>query len=147
MELCSIKKVKVYVLGSTNQVNKKAIYKLKEKFPKLMIDGHHGYFDRNKNSDKIIQKINQFDPDILAVGLGMPIQEEWIIKNYKKINSHIFLNGGAFLDWISGKSIQCPQFISDIGMEWLWRLFLAPRRLIHRYVIGNFSFFINFLKK
>ena len=57
---------------------------------------------KNKNN-AILNIINKFKPDILAVGLGMPIQEQWILENFEKIDSKVFLNGGAFLEWLEGK--------------------------------------------
>jgi len=145
---CAKQDKKVFVLGSSQQVNKKAIQILKNKNPNLQIAGHHGFFEKNgKSNQEVIELINEYKPDILTIGFGMPLQEEWIMNNYKKIDSNIFLNGGAFLEWISGSQYQAPQFISNIGMEWLWRLIQSPRKLFKRYMIGNFLFFYRILIK
>ena len=32
----------------------------------------------------------------------MPLQEKWILDNFKKIDAKV-LNGGAFLEWLSGE--------------------------------------------
>ncbi len=140
------KNIRVFILGSTKEVNKIAVKKIKNIHPKIEIKGHHGYFDKEgPENDKIIANINNFKANILIVGFGMPLQEQWILNNFDKINTNIFLNGGAYLDWYTGKFNQCPQFISDFGLEWLWRLFLEPKRLFKRYLIGNFAFYYRLL--
>tara|TARA_B100000427_G_C15456796_1_gene572196 strand:- start:113 stop:862 length:750 start_codon:yes stop_codon:yes gene_type:complete len=146
LKKCSIENKKVFVLGSNKEVNDKALNIFRNKYPLLKIKGHHGYFEKNgiENHD-VINTINEFEPDILAVGLGMPLQEQWILDNFEKLNAKVFLNGGAFLEWLSGNQIQAPKIISDIGFEWLWRLILAPRKLFKRYIFGNFLFYYRLL--
>ena len=36
------------------------------------------------------------------------MQEKWILENKENINTNIFLNGGAFLEWMSGNQKQAP---------------------------------------
>ena len=63
----------------------------KEKFPKLKVEGHHGFFQKNNENNNVIKIINEFKPDIIAVeGLGMPLQEKWILDNFKKIDAKVF---------------------------------------------------------
>ena len=44
------------------------------------------------------------------------------------MNLVLMVVGGAF-DELSGKIPRPPQFISDLGVKWLWRLILEPWRL------------------
>jgi len=85
----------------------------------------------------VIEKINNFKTDILIVGFGMPMQEKWILDNMNQLTANIFLNGGAYLDWISGINKQSPSWITNLGFEWFYRLIKEPKRLFKRYVIGN----------
>jgi N-acetylglucosaminyldiphosphoundecaprenol N-acetyl-beta-D-mannosaminyltransferase len=138
----------LYLLGSKPGVVNKAIGIIKAKHPNLLINGSHGYFKKEGLENKnIIDEINMIKPDILIVGFGMPLQEKWIIDNKDILDSKIFLNGGAFLEWISGTQKQCPKFISSIGFEWLYRFFKEPRRLFKRYIIGNPLFIFRILKQ
>ncbi len=142
LKQCEKNKKKVFVLGSSKEVNNQSLELFEKNYPKLELKGHHGFFNKNGGeNDRIIEQINKFKPDILAVGLGMPLQEKWILENFDRIDTHVFLNGGAFLEWLSGNQYQSPQFISNIGFEWLWRLMLSPKKLYKRYLIGNFLFF------
>jgi N-acetylglucosaminyldiphosphoundecaprenol N-acetyl-beta-D-mannosaminyltransferase len=142
LKKCEKESKTIFVLGSSERVNSQSVKLFKQKYPQLNIKGHHGFFNKNgKENEEMIELINSYNPDVLAVGFGMPLQEKWILDNFHKINANVFLNGGAFLEWLSGNQIQSPQFISDIGLEWLWRFALSPKKLFKRYLIGNFLFF------
>jgi len=78
---------------------------------------------------KVIEKINNTNANILLVGLGSPKQEIWINENLSKLK-HIKVAigvGGAF-DFLSGETKRAPRWIRKIGLEWLWRLILDPKR-------------------
>ncbi|BAZ09683.1 glycosyl transferase, WecB/TagA/CpsF family protein [Calothrix sp. NIES-4071] len=42
---------------------------------------------------------------------------------------------------------RCPQWVSNIGLEWLSILLTEPQRLWKRYIIGNPLFFYRFLRE
>jgi len=138
----------LFFLGSKEGVGSKAICNLLMKYPKLRVQAHHGYFNRtNEENARVINLINEFNPDIIIVGFGMPEQEKWIIANMQKISAKIFLNGGAYLEWLSGKQKQAPIWITNIGLEWLFRLLKEPKRLFSRYVIGNPLFIFRVIRE
>lgn len=139
---CDDHQLSIFFLGSNEETLQAAIEKVKSKFPGLKLGGHHGYFQKTgPENEKVIEAINEFHPHILMVGLGMPLQEEWIETNEKSIRANVFCNGGAFLDWISGKRKTAPPLVTQLGLEWLYRLVLEPKRLFRRYVIGIPQFF------
>ena len=145
---CEKKGFNLFLLGSKEGIGKKAIEKLLLKYPKLKVQNHHGYFDKtNDENEVIINKINNFNTDILIVGFGMPAQEKWILDNMIKLNAKVYLNGGAYLDWISGINKKAPIWITKIGFEWFYRLLKEPKRLFNRYVIGNPLFIYRVIKE
>jgi len=145
---CEERGYNLFLLGSKEGVGKKAIEKLLLKYPKLKAQTHHGYFNKtNEENEIIIKKINNFYTDILIVGFGMPIQEKWILKNMSKLNAKVYLNGGAFLDWISGLNKQAPYWVTHLGFEWLYRLIKEPNRLFKRYIVGNPLFIYRVIKE
>lgn len=122
------------------------------RFPKLRILGtHHGYFNKTKNSTEnidVINQLNEFKPDILIVGFGMPLQEKWLLENWEDIDATIGLTGGAVFDYISGNLKRAPKWMTDHGFEWLGRLIIEPKRLWKRYIIGLPLFFFHvFIQK
>ncbi|NQU77707.1 WecB/TagA/CpsF family glycosyltransferase [Candidatus Falkowbacteria bacterium] len=81
------------------------------------------------NSDNIA-KINTAEPDILFVALGQIKQEKWISENLSKIPSvRIAMGVGGSFDYISKKTPRAPKLLRIIGLEWLFRLILQPKRI------------------
>ncbi|HXL73838.1 MAG TPA: WecB/TagA/CpsF family glycosyltransferase [bacterium] len=145
-EFCDKNKLSIFFLGSDMETLREAIQKVKSRFPNLKLGGHHGYFEKTGlENRKVINEINRFQPSILMVGFGMPLQEKWIKTNEKSIHANVFCNGGAFLDWISGKRKTAPSIVTKIGLEWFYRLLLEPKRLYRRYVFGIPQFFIRLI--
>jgi N-acetylglucosaminyldiphosphoundecaprenol N-acetyl-beta-D-mannosaminyltransferase len=52
--------------------------------------------------------------------------------------------GGGLFDFYSGRIPRAPQWMREIGMEWLFRLMQEPGRLWRRYIIGNPLFCMEF---
>jgi N-acetylglucosaminyldiphosphoundecaprenol N-acetyl-beta-D-mannosaminyltransferase len=76
---CQQKNVSLFLLAGKPGTVDKAISKLQQIAPNLRIKGHHGYFDKlGAENDSVIQEINQFEPGVLYVGFGMPMQEPWM---------------------------------------------------------------------
>ncbi len=136
--------ISIYFLGGKPGVAEKAAQNLLEKFPGLIhLGSEHGYFDKQTESSQninIIQTINQKKPDVLVVGLGMPVQEKWLIENRNSLEVAVVMTGGAVFDYISGELKRGPKWMTDHGLEWLARMLIEPKRLWKRYIIGNPKF-------
>lgn len=131
----------LYFLGGRPGVADEAARNLRRLNPGLEVRGtHHGYFDHRAGSpqnEAVIKQINTASPDILLVGMGMPLQERWLMENWERIDARVALTGGAVFDYASGRLRRGPRLLTDNGLEWLARLFIEPRRLWRRYLIGN----------
>ena len=70
-----------------------------------------------------------------------------------RLHVPVLLGVGAAFDLNSGRLRQAPRWMREIGLEWLFRLLVEPRRLWRRYLITipiaiwNISFEIFGLKK
>ena len=139
----------LYLLGGPKNIAAKAAEKLEAHAPGLKICGvHHGFFVKTgPQNNKIINKINYLKPDILIVGMGMPLQEKWLLENYADIDAKVFITAGAAFEYLSGSIHRCPDWMGDLGLEWLFRLALEPKRMWKRYLLGNAVFFINIFKQ
>jgi N-acetylglucosaminyldiphosphoundecaprenol N-acetyl-beta-D-mannosaminyltransferase len=146
-ELAEIRGWRIFFLGSELKIVNAAAGKLIQKFPNLTINVHDGYFSHfGKESEMVIDQINAAKTDILLVGMGMPLQEMWIMENYKKLNVNLILPVGAMFDYVSEATIRGPIWLTNNGFEWLSRLIIEPKRLWRRYIIGNPLFFLRLLK-
>ena len=54
--------------------------------------------------------------------------------------SVLVVNVGALLDRCAGRWRRAPVILRRVGAEWAFRLAQEPRRLSHRYLVGNLSF-------
>jgi N-acetylglucosaminyldiphosphoundecaprenol N-acetyl-beta-D-mannosaminyltransferase len=131
----------LFFLGARPGVAAEAARRLRESHPNLRISGvRHGFFDHRSGSPEngaVVAEINAVRPDILLVGLGMPLQERWLIENHRGLDVGAALTGGAVFDYASGRLRRGPRLLTDNGFEWLARLLVEPRRLWRRYLLGN----------
>lgn len=136
---------RLYFLGARPGIAGRAASVMRSKYPGLQIESHHGYFDMTTGgaeNSAVVKSINEFHPEILVVGFGMPLQEKWILENCDSLNVKILFPAGALFDYLSGALPRAPRWMTDRGLEWLGRLAVEPRRLWKRYLIGNPLFFM-----
>ena len=94
---------------------------------------------------KDFQSINA---DIVWVSLGFPKQEQFIEKIYNQVDSNInFVGIGGVFDWVAGTKKKAPEWLANIGLEWLLRLVQDPKRLYKRYLVDNTLFILYFLRQ
>jgi exopolysaccharide biosynthesis WecB/TagA/CpsF family protein len=130
----------VYLLGAEPQWIGSSSQKIAEQFPNCRIVGsHHGYFGRDE-VDHVIARINRASPDILLVGLGNPLQEQFIAKYAPRIQARVLIGVGAFLDFSAGKVVRAPEVLRRWRLEWLFRLAQEPARLGRRYTFDIIAF-------
>lgn len=132
----------IYLLGGREGAAAGAAKRLKQRCPGLKVAGaHHGYFDHER-SGSVIEAINRANPHILLVGFGAPRQERWIDRNAERLDVPVIWGVGGLFDFLSGDTRRGPKWLLDNGFEWLCRLFVEPRRLWKRYLIGNAKFIL-----
>ena len=141
----------VYFLGARPGVAQEAARRLRERYPDLRIIGtRHGYFDHSAGSaenEAVLEEINAAAPDILLVGLGMPLQEHWLAQNRHRLDAGVALTCGAVFDYASESVLRGPRLLTENGFEWLARLLREPRRLWRRYLFGNPLFLLRVLRQ
>ena len=131
--------MKVFLLGGTDTNIKTAEKSLAALYRHITFDSHHGYFSHAKADSPAniaVQKaINDFDPHILLVGMGMPIQENWISDNRENINADVIMPLGGYFDYIAGATYTPPRWAGKYGLEWMFRFASNPKKLFRRYFI------------
>ncbi len=94
----------------------------------------------NEVNDLIVEKINRAKPDILWVGLSAPKQEKWIYENFGKLDIKMAAGIGAVFNFYSGAVKRAPIWMQRVGLEWLFRAFSEPKRLLGKYLVNNTKF-------
>jgi N-acetylglucosaminyldiphosphoundecaprenol N-acetyl-beta-D-mannosaminyltransferase len=129
---------RVFYLGSKPGVAERGADIFRGKFPNLQLCTAHGYFRADPESSenrKVLDWINDFQTDILMVGMGMPRQEYWILDNLGHIEANVVISVGACMDYFSGEKPTAPRWMGPLLLEWVYRLFSEPRRLWKRYLL------------
>lgn len=121
---------RIFLLGAAEGIAQRAAEELKRKNPAIReIDCFSGSPKQSDEAD-IIQRINAFNPTILFVAFGAPAQDLWIARNLPKMQSvKVAMGVGGAFDFIAGKRRRAPRWMRSMGLEWLWRLILEPRRI------------------
>jgi len=143
--------IKIFLLGAAEGVADKAKENINAKLDReIVTDTYSPIFGFEKSEEecaKIIDIVNNSEATVLAVGLGAPKQEKFICKYKDKFTKiKVFLAIGATIDFEANQVSRCPEWLSKLGFEWLYRLACDPRRLWKRY-FKDLAFFGLVLKQ
>jgi len=129
----------IYLYGSKASVLEALSHNLCQRFPKLIIAGTQPSKFRQvspQEKQEIVQQIRNSGAAITFVGLGCPRQEVWAYEYRDDLSMPLIAVGAAF-DFHAGTLAKSPEFLSKIGLEWLFRLIKEPKRLWKRYLFLN----------
>jgi exopolysaccharide biosynthesis WecB/TagA/CpsF family protein len=136
----------VYFLGARPGVAAAAADQLAIRIPGLRVSGvRDGYFAPG-DLDGVIAGIRQSGAQVLLVALGNPAQERWLDEHLSETGARIGVGVGAFFDFQTGRVPRAPQWMNRLGLEWVHRLVLEPRRMWRRYLLGNPLFIARVLR-
>ncbi|WP_460359411.1 WecB/TagA/CpsF family glycosyltransferase [Mycobacterium sp. ZZG] len=122
---------RLFIFGATAESNREAVKRLRERLTDWAVDGVDGYV-----SDELaIRQLNDFNADLVLIGLGMPRQEYFLLRHYAELPDATYATVGGAIDYIAGATKLAPRWLGRFGIEWLWRLLNEPRRLAYRYLI------------
>lgn len=130
----------VFIYGAKEDVNKKAVDELRNRYPELKIAGRaNGYLNESEMPD-LIDRINASRAKILFLALGSPKQEKWYAV-YKSQLRHVrVVQGvGGTLDTIAGNVKRAPIIWHKLSAEWLYRLIMEPKRIKRQKVLPVFA--------
>lgn len=86
--------------------------------------------------DGLVEQVRESGANVLWIGLGTPRQDYLVHRLARQLSMPIVPVGAAFDFW-SGEVNEAPSILHGSGLEWLHRLVSEPRRLWHRYLVGN----------
>lgn len=122
---------RLFLFGANATSNENAVARLKQELGDWIISGIDGYVDE----EIAVRRICEFRPDLVLVGLGMPRQEHFLLRNLSLLPDATYATVGGAIDYLAGTTRLAPRWMGRVGVEWLWRLLNEPRRLAHRYIV------------
>ena len=134
----------IYLYGSTNTILASLVESLTTKFPGICIVGSEPSAFRKLSPEEktaIEERIRSTGASIIFVGLGCPRQETFAYELRNTVHAPVLAVGAAF-PLLAGLLPQAPSWMQRFGMEWLFRLFVEPRRLWRRYLYLNPAYLV-----
>jgi exopolysaccharide biosynthesis WecB/TagA/CpsF family protein len=129
--------LKFFLLGSTEEINARCAENLRKAYPDVEIAGRrNGYFSSGEEA-AICDEINRSGADVLWVGLGVPLEYEFCLRNKDRLKAGWIVTCGGCFNFAAGDYVRAPAWMQKTGLEWLHRLWCEPKRLFWRYLITN----------
>lgn len=138
--------VRVFLLGAGPSVADRARQRLNARLGRDMIvdalSPSFGFDRSDAECEQIVARIKASGATVLAVGVGAPRQEKWIMRWRSRLPGvRVFMGIGATLDFEAGQVRRAPRWMQHAGLEWAWRLLREPRRMWRRYLVEDPPFF------
>jgi len=135
---------RVYLFGGAPGVVERAAAVLSLEFPGLQVAGADGpsidLAAPPATRLDLVRRIRESRPDVVLVALGSPKGELWANEVRDALKPAILIGVGAALDFLTGAQRRAPRWMSNAGLEWLYRLASDPRRLARRYLLRDPKF-------
>jgi N-acetylglucosaminyldiphosphoundecaprenol N-acetyl-beta-D-mannosaminyltransferase len=140
-----------YLYGGRDQeALDRLVVNLRRRFPAINIVGAYAPPFRPLSAEErtaITDEINQAEPDVVWVGIGVPKQEKWMAAMRSELEAPLLVGVGAAFDFHAGIVPQAPPALQRAGLEWAYRLAHEPRRLWRRYLRYNPRFVAAFARQ
>jgi N-acetylglucosaminyldiphosphoundecaprenol N-acetyl-beta-D-mannosaminyltransferase len=139
-----------YFFGNNEETTQLMINKLTQKFPDVKISGYlcPEFMNANDLVENYKEEIVCINADIIWVSLGFPKQELFIDILCNELDTSInFVGIGAVFEWVAETKKKSPEWVANLGFEWVLRLFQDPKRLYKRYLIDNTLFVLYFFRQ
>lgn len=140
-EIAAKKGYSVFFLGAAPGVAQKAAEIMQQKYEGLKVAGTYsppiGFEKDQTELNKINRILLDSKADMLFVGMGVPKQDIFIYENMNKYQIPMSFSIGGTIDFIAGKQKRAPKWMTNHGLEWLFRLFQSPKRMFKRYIVDD----------
>lgn len=139
---------RVFYMGASQNTLDKIEEKIKVEYPNIIVSSYSPPFKpefTDEDNATIVKRINEFNPDVLFIGMTAPKQEKCLHQHKEKLDFKVASSIGAVFDFYAGTVERPSQFWIDIHLEWLPRLLKEPKRLWRRNFISTPLFLLEIL--
>lgn len=131
---------RLYLLGAKPGIAEAVKDWIAERYPDTVVAGFQDGYYAPEDEPEVIARIAASNATILMVAFGVPRQDVWIAENLDRLGVRVAMGVGGLFDFYSGKVDRAPQWVREIGFEWLFRVIQEPGRMWRRYFVGNAVF-------
>lgn len=141
LKAASEKRYSVFFLGGSEIASKAAAENVCKDFPNLsQVWSYSPPMGFEQSIDGIVEaveRVRDARPDILIICLGCPKQELLARGLFDEFGVHCIVCAGATVDFLAGTAKRAPDWVSEAGLEWLYRFLHEPKRLFRRYFVDS----------
>jgi UDP-N-acetyl-D-mannosaminouronate:lipid I N-acetyl-D-mannosaminouronosyltransferase len=119
-----------YIVGSTEEVIRETVERLRRDYPPIEIVGHRDGFMDETGVRRLADDLQATRPDIVFMAMGSP-RQELLMHELSKTWPALYMGLGGSLDVYTGRRRRAPRWVQRTGLEWIHRFAVDPRRL-HR---------------
>lgn len=134
----------IYIIGGQPGAAVAAARQLQHRFPGLVIAGtscpEYGFESDQELANYELDLIRVAQPDVVVAALGTPKQEKLMALWSPLLDECVAICVGAAIDFASGRVRRSPKLIQRLGLEWIYRVAMEPRRLWKRYLVRDLAF-------
>lgn len=138
--------LRIFLLGGKESSNSISVHKIRDTYG-VEAGGYSPRFETypfsNEFNNLCMDKIREFSPDVIFVGFGAPKQEFFIEDHYdefKKMGVKYLIGCGGTFEFLSGNIKRAPKWVSNAGLEGIYRLLQERNRSRLNRIIMSFGF-------
>jgi N-acetylglucosaminyldiphosphoundecaprenol N-acetyl-beta-D-mannosaminyltransferase len=144
--------VTVFICGGDPGIAEIARRNVNAKVGREMVVGaiapSRDYDRRPEEIERIIAQINESRATVLVVGLGGGRQEKFIFGYRDRLPAiKLFLPLGGTIDYEAESLKRPPAWVTNAGLEWLYRVLREPRQRWRRYFVHQPPFLYLFARQ
>lgn len=132
-----------FLLGGDEKLLEALSGALKEKYPGFQLAGAYSPPFRpwtEEDLENMREAVASSGANVVWVGLGCPKQERWMAEQRELLPPAVYVGVGAAFAFHAGTVKRAPRWMQKNGLEWLYRIYREPGRLLRRYVKHNSLF-------
>lgn len=136
----------VYIVASRQEQVEQAVEIFKERYPNLIFAGYrNGYFSSESEMDVEARKIAELNPDFVIVGMGILMQERFLLKVKDAGFKGIGFTCGGFIHQTAKNEIDYyPDWVDRTNLRFVYRMYKEPHTR-KRYLQAAFLFPARFI--
>ena len=115
-----------FLLGGGEEMIRRSAAGARTLFPACEIVGYHHGYVAVAEDDSLVDRINAAEPHLLLVGMGSPLQEQWIARNRHRLRVPLVLSVGGLFSYWAGELKRAPAWFRRSGIEWVYVLGQQP---------------------
>lgn len=136
----------IYIVASKQEQVIKAVEIFRERYPKVKFAGYrNGYFPSEDEMNAEAKRICEVNPDFLIVGMGVLMQEKFLLKVKSAGFQGVGFTCGGFIHQTSKNEIDYyPVWLDKSNLRFMYRMWKEPHTR-KRYLMAGLLFPARFI--